>query len=790
MKNILLNGFYGHDNLGDDYILYSILDTISKLHTNKEICVDITCDPNYRGYGWIKDKYPDLQVGQVHMPCDIKTFRRYDYWIIGGGGLFPKDDGKILLKKLLLMNLAKAAGTKICIYAVEINPVRRSQSLYLWEKIRRKCDFVFLRNQASLDVFKDRKNVWAFSDATFSLITKAEKECQANCKNEKIFSERYTLYALARPWSDRELKNEHIRQRYNTLINQIVKCVEADGNYPVFLPFYKENDLKFIKDVTKKLNCNFMIWNHDEIEDKRMLFKNAQRCFCMRYHSVLFALYNATPFISLSYSPKTSALLDECGLKSWYVELGIRRTEFFYKEFDIDEKILLGMIEKAKNETEIEKLRLIQHDLIQKAGIASDRLKKWLSGGGTHVLMVGAKSLGAYGGYETFVDKLTEYHQNDSRIKYHVACKANGYGCMNEDTVSGVTDKVVKNGKVVEFTYHNARCFKINVPEKLGSAQAIYYDVKALRVCCKYIRKNKIRHPVVYIMACRVGPFMRHFYRKIHKADGRVYLNPDGHEWMRAKWSPPVRKYWKFSERMMVKWSDLVICDNMNIEKYIHECYDGRGVRGQNPHTTYIAYGAELRRSVGALERYKSWLAQKGLRDGEYYLAVGRFVPENNYETMIREFMCSDSKKDFAIITNENDKLLSKLEEKLHFTSDSRIKFVGAVYDYELLMKIREQAYGYIHGHEVGGTNPSLLESLGATNLNLLLDVGFNREVAQDTAMYWSKEKGSLAELIDRADKISPECLAEYGSRAKQRIKDAYSWEFICDRYAQVFLRK
>lgn len=378
-------------------------------------------------------------------------------------------------------------------------------------------------------------------------------------------------------------------------------------------------------------------------------------------------------------------------------------------------------------------------------------------------------------------------------IKYHVACKANGDGCMDETKVEGVSE-IVRNEKseTIAFTYHNAHCFKIKVPEKLGAAQAIYYDVKSLKKCCKYIKENNIPHPIVYIMACRVGPFMKHFYKYIHKLGGKVYLNPDGHEWMRAKWSAPVRKYWKISEQMMVKWSDLEICDSVNIEKYIHQCYDGKGIKGKNPKTTFIAYGAETRQSklVDDDEKLVSWYAGKGLRAYGYYLVVGRFVPENNYETMIREFMRSDSKRDFAIITNVNDKFLDELEEKLHFRADERIKFVGTVYDQELLMKIREQAYAYLHGHEVGGTNPSLLEALGSTELNLLLDVGFNQEVAEEAALYWNKKEGNLAGLIDKADKFSNAERTEYGRKAKQRIRDAYSWQYICERYAEEFLGK
>lgn len=404
-----------------------------------------------------------------------------------------------------------------------------------------------------------------------------------------------------------------------------------------------------------------------------------------------------------------------------------------------------------------------------------------------HIFLVGAKSLGAYGGYETFIDKLTEYHQNTPNLKYHVACKANGDGCMEVDKTEGA----VKTG-TSSFTYHNADCFLIRVPERLGSAQAIYYDVKALEECCHIIEEQKIENAIVYIMACRIGPFIRHFYKKIHKLGGRVYLNPDGHEWLRAKWSAPVRKYWKISERWMVKWSDLVICDSVNIEKYIHECYDGKGIKGRNPETTFIAYGAETRKSKLADDDKEllGWYEQNGLKPFKYYLIVGRFVPENNYETMIWEFMRSNTEKDLAIITNVNEKFLDELESRLHFKADKRIKFVGTVYDQELLMKIRENAYGYLHGHEVGGTNPSLLEALGATNLNLLLDVGFNREVAENNALYWGKTQGSLTALINHADEMSNVEIQEIGNRARKRIMDAYTWGKIVKKYKSVFLKE
>ena len=380
-----------------------------------------------------------------------------------------------------------------------------------------------------------------------------------------------------------------------------------------------------------------------------------------------------------------------------------------------------------------------------------------------HVFIVGSKGIpGSYGGYETFVDKLTEYHQNEPDLKYHVACKATEDG---------------------EFEYHNARCFKVRVPN-IGPAQAIYYDVAALRRCVAYIREHKIQHPIVYVLACRIGPFCAHFERQIHRLGGKLYVNPDGHEWMRAKWSALVRRYWKLSEGLMVKHCDLLICDSKNIEKYIQEEY-----ARYSPRTTYISYGAETRKSKLADDDPKllGWYAEKGLAPKSYYLVVGRFVPENNYETMIREFMRSGSKRDFALITNVNEKFLDELEQRTHFRSDSRIKFVGTVYDQELLMKIRENAYAYLHGHEVGGTNPSLLEALGSTDLNLLLDVGFNREVAEDAALYWTKEPGDLAALIERADALSQDEIAALGAAASRRIAEAYSWQRIAGAYRAQF---
>ena len=385
-----------------------------------------------------------------------------------------------------------------------------------------------------------------------------------------------------------------------------------------------------------------------------------------------------------------------------------------------------------------------------------------------HIFIVGSKGIPAkYGGFETFVEKLTE-NQKDKNIQYHVACTKE-----NSDK-SGIVER--------EFVHNGANCYTIDLPN-IGPAKAIYYDVKALEWAIKKAEREGYERPIFYVLACRIGPFIARLKRKIDKIGGVLLVNPDGHEWLREKWSLTVRKYWKISESLMVKHADKLICDSKNIEKYIKEDY-----KKYNPKTTYIAYGTDLNKSTLTNESkvVREWFSSKSVKENDYYLVVGRFVPENNYETMIREFMKSNSKKDFVLITNvEQNSFFEKLKETTGFDKDERIKFVGTVYDQELLKYIRENAFAYFHGHEVGGTNPSLLEALGSTRLNLLLDVGFNREVGENGALYW--EKDNLHILIEEAEKLDEEKIKILEENAKERIKKQFSWDYIVGEYEKEF---
>ena len=386
------------------------------------------------------------------------------------------------------------------------------------------------------------------------------------------------------------------------------------------------------------------------------------------------------------------------------------------------------------------------------------------------VYIIGSKGIPAkYGGFETFVEKLTEY-QKDSNIQYYVAC-------MRENSAkSGIMED--------RFEHNGAICFNVDVPN-IGPARAIAYDIAAVNKAIEMAKENKDEAPIFYILACRIGPFISRIKRKIRAIGGTLLVNPDGHEWLRAKWSLPVRKYWKFSEQLMVKHADLLVCDSKNIEQYIQEDY-----KQYQPKTTYIAYGTDTAPSNLKAEdtKVRNWYQEKGINENGYYLVVGRFVPENNYETMIREFIKSKSKKDFVLITNvEQNKFYDQLLQDTGFDKDPRVKFVGTVYDQELLKYIRENAFAYFHGHEVGGTNPSLLEALASTKLNLLLDVGFNREVGEDGAIYWRKD--NLQHIIKISEELSQEEIEKMNKLSTKQVKERFSWEFIVDEYETLFIK-
>ena len=384
----------------------------------------------------------------------------------------------------------------------------------------------------------------------------------------------------------------------------------------------------------------------------------------------------------------------------------------------------------------------------------------------TKVYIIGSKGVPArYGGFETFVDNLISHQVAD--INYVVT----GMGEKDET-----------------YDYKGAHCVQF----KTGSSVTarMLHTISALKYVLKDARATKDANKILYILGCRAGIFLPVFRPLLKRAGVTILANPDGAEWKRAKWNFVAKQIVMLYETFVIKFSDVIVCDAQAILELVHTDFNVPKEK-----MTFIAYGSEIYnppKNLGKdLEtKYQAWLQEHDLRDGEYYLIVGRFVPENNYELIIREFMASNTKADLTIISNvEKNKFYDQLVENTGLLEDSRVKFVGTLYDQELMKVIRSRARAYLHGHEVGGTNPSLLEALGSTNVNLVYEVSFNREVADVAAFYFTAKQGNLAQLINTIDTMPVNNTITLGITAKQRITSEYNWPKIVDAYERLFIK-
>ncbi|MCL2681663.1 MAG: DUF1972 domain-containing protein [Streptococcaceae bacterium] len=378
-----------------------------------------------------------------------------------------------------------------------------------------------------------------------------------------------------------------------------------------------------------------------------------------------------------------------------------------------------------------------------------------------HVFIIGSRGLPAqYGGFETFVEQLV-INQKNKNINYHVACQSENSDLGNE---------------AERCDYHGADCFKIKVPS-IGSARVIAYDIKAINKALEIIKVEQIEQPIFYILGNTIGGLIGRYVKKIHAVGGQLFVNPDGLEWKRTKWSAPVRSYLKLAEKKMVQQSDLIISDNEGIKDYLMSQYE-------NVKTKVIAYGTE---TASSDLTQSTKLEEFNIQPDNYYLIVGRFVPENNYETLIKGFMESSSQKDLIIVTSYQDNsYFDQLRQITGFDKDKRIKFVGSIYDKSELTYIRKQAFAYLHGHEVGGTNPGLLEAMWSTPLNIVLSIDFNRKVAGDSALYFTKE--GIAQVFAQAEAMTQNQKKRLHEKAQAIIQEHYTWDKICKEYEELFI--
>jgi glycosyltransferase involved in cell wall biosynthesis len=253
----------------------------------------------------------------------------------------------------------------------------------------------------------------------------------------------------------------------------------------------------------------------------------------------------------------------------------------------------------------------------------------------------------------------------------------------------------------------------------------------------------------------------------------KTAINVDGLEWLRPKWKGLGAKVFYFSSKMATKWMDKIITDaDAMRDVYLEEFQTDSAV---------IAYGANIRYSKQP-ELINKW----NLKPNEYYLIVGRLIPDNNALLILQEFVLSATNKKLVIVGDVpyQDEYATNIKK----IRDERILFTGYITSSDELAELYHNCFAYFHGHEFGGTNPTLLKALAYGCAIIALDTKFSREVlkSEEYGIYFTKESMNLSNLINQIEK-DEKVLISYKEKSRNRIIENYTWEKISQQYLDLF---
>lgn len=274
------------------------------------------------------------------------------------------------------------------------------------------------------------------------------------------------------------------------------------------------------------------------------------------------------------------------------------------------------------------------------------------------------------------------------------------------------------------------------------------------------------RTDVALVFNCANAPWLP----VIRSSGIPVATHVDGLEWKRAKWGPLGKRYYKLAERLSVRWSDALIADATGISDYYRETHAAA--------TDLISYGAPV------VEPGSDGLSAVGLESDSYHLLVARFEPENHVLEIVRGYVRSGARLPLVVVGSAP--YSDDYTQRVHAEADSRIRFLGGVWDQKLLDQLYANARSYLHGHSVGGTNPSLLRAIGAGAPTEAFDVVFNREVLGSAGRYFTGPD-ELARLVEDSE-ADPAAANLRGLAALQRA-GSYDWDEVADRYEELCRR-
>lgn len=279
---------------------------------------------------------------------------------------------------------------------------------------------------------------------------------------------------------------------------------------------------------------------------------------------------------------------------------------------------------------------------------------------------------------------------------------------------------------------------------------------------------------VILVWNAGNGPF-GWFFRVTGK---KAVINVDGMEWLRPKWKGIGAVYFKWAAKMATSAFPLVITDAEEMKRLYLEDLGAE--------TTYIAYGANIEPS-----EHPEVVSEYGLESRDYYLIASRLVPDNNADIILEAFVKSNSQKKFAIAGGADyrgNKLENQFLDKLKSIANENVLFLGHIDNFDHIKELHHHCFAYIHGHQFGGINPSILKALGFSNCILALNTPFNHEVLEGGkyGVLFDKNPDSLKEKIEELE-ANIDKVEDFRHRAPEQIRNRFNWDHIADQYIEVF---
>jgi glycosyltransferase involved in cell wall biosynthesis len=347
-----------------------------------------------------------------------------------------------------------------------------------------------------------------------------------------------------------------------------------------------------------------------------------------------------------------------------------------------------------------------------------------------------------YSGYETLIKELSE-RLVEKECEVTVYCHRNLFK-EKPDHVNGI--------KLVYIPTIETKSLSQLIHSFLSMCHAVVTDVD-----------------VIFAVNAANGPFglISKMFRK------PTAINVDGLEWLRPKWKGLGARYFKIAARLSTILFDQIINDSEEMRKVYLNMF--------KKESAVIAYGATVKKTDN-LSLIQQWL----IKPKEYYLVVGRMIPDNNADITVKGFLASNSTKKIVVVGDVFYK--DNYADELKALKDDRLIFTGYVNDSKVLATLYSHCYVYIHGHEFGGTNPTMIKAMAYGSAILALNTVFNKEMLNNESygIYFEKSKEAVRQQIDYADR-HPKQIKKLRENSHLGITDKYNWDFITNQYLEVF---